>query len=108
MHGCPELVDRGRCPTHTRQAERRRGSARERGYDKRHEARFRRKVLEKHPICQLCKRDFSVHADHWPLSRRELVERGLDPYDPQYGRGLCTSDHSKETAIHQPGGWAAK
>lgn len=31
--GCPELVESGSCPTHTRQAEQRRGSAASRGYD---------------------------------------------------------------------------
>jgi 5-methylcytosine-specific restriction protein A len=46
-----------------------------------------------------------VHADHWPLSRRELVEQGLDPDDPKHGRGLCTSCHSRSTAREQPGGW---
>ncbi|MEU6709988.1 hypothetical protein ABZ897_00800 [Nonomuraea sp. NPDC046802] len=49
----------------------------------------------------------STVADHHPLSRRELVARGLDPDDPQYGRGLCTSCHGKETAANpeQAGGW---
>jgi 5-methylcytosine-specific restriction protein A len=48
-----------------------------------------------------------VHADHWPLSRRELTEQGLDPDDPRHGRGLCARCHSSETARHQPGGWNA-
>ncbi|WP_433406947.1 hypothetical protein [Streptomyces sp. CA-146814] len=46
-----------------------------------------------------------MHADHWPLSKRELVARGLDEHDPRRGRGLCHSCHSSETARHQPGGW---
>lgn len=106
--GCPELVDRGRCATHTQQAERRRGSARDRGYDHAHETRFRRAVLARDPICQLCKRDWSTDADHYPLDRRTLVLRGLDPNDPKHGRGLCHSCHSSETAKHQSGGWNAR
>lgn len=35
--GCPELVDKGRCPTHARQADRARGSRQQRGYDREHE-----------------------------------------------------------------------
>jgi len=44
-----------------------------------------------------------VHADHWPLSKRELVERGLDHNDPTRGRGLCGLCHASATAQHQPG-----
>ncbi|GAB3376301.1 holin [Amycolatopsis echigonensis] len=103
---CTEVVPAGtRCPACTRRAEEQRGSARARGYDHRHETRFRRAVLELHPICQLCGRDVAVHADHHPVDRRTLVLRGEDPNDPRHGRGLCASCHSAETAKAQPGGW---
>lgn len=103
--GCPTLTDTGRCAEHRQQADRQRGSARQRGYDRQHETRFRAAVLARDPVCTLCRRAPSVHADHHPLSRRELVEAGLDPNDPQHGRGLCGPCHSSETARHQPGGW---
>lgn len=103
--GCPEYTDSGRCTEHRREAEQRRGSARQRGYGRQHETRFRAGVLAKDPLCVLCGEAPSQHADHHPLDRRQLVERGLDPDDPQYGRGLCHSCHSKETARHQPGGF---
>lgn len=103
--GCPELTDTGRCTTHRAEAEARRGTARQRGYGHRHEKRFRAGVLRRDPICVLCRQRPSKHADHHPLSRRELVEQGLDPDDPAHGRGLCHSCHSTETAQHQPGGW---
>lgn len=103
--GCPTLTDAGRCAEHQREAEQRRGTARQRGYGTQHERRFRPGVLAKHPTCVLCGRAPSTQADHYPLSRRELVERGLDPNDPQNGRGLCARCHSRETARHQPGGW---
>lgn len=59
------------------------------------------------PICCLCSEQLSVVADHWPKSRRELVDCGLDPNDPRFGRGLCKSCDSKQTARRQPGGWHA-
>lgn len=103
--GCPEFTQRGRCDDHRSEAEQRRGSARQRGYGKAHETRFRPGVLARDPVCVLCDNAPSVHADHWPLGRRELTARGLDPDDPKHGRGLCGPCHSSETAQHQPGGW---
>lgn len=103
--GCPEFTQDGRCPEHRREAERRRGTARQRGYGRDHEQRFRPGVLARDPMCALCGQRPSVHADHYPLSRRELVEQGLDPNDPKYGRGLCGPCHSSSTAKAQPGGW---
>lgn len=105
--GCPEYTDTGRCDSHTRAADHRRGSARQRGYGGQHERRFRPAVLARDPVCVLCKQQPSKHADHHPLSRRELVDAGLDPDDPKHGRGLCGPCHSTETAQHQPGGWNA-
>lgn len=104
--GCPELVEGGgRCDGHKRQAERRRGSAAQRGYGHRHRNRFRKGVLKKHPTCVLCKQAPSTVADHWPIDRRTLELRGADPDDPIHGRGLCQSCDSKQTAERQPGGW---
>ena len=47
----------------------------------------------------------STEADHYPLSRRELVEQGLNPNLAEHGRGLCKPCHSSHTAQAQPGGW---
>jgi hypothetical protein len=35
--GCPEIIERRHCPTHTTQRERARGSRQQRGYDRGHE-----------------------------------------------------------------------
>ena len=102
--GCPALTRAGRCQDHQRQAERARGSSRQRGYTGAH-ITFRATVLERDPVCVLCGEQPSTVADHYPLSRRELVLRRLDPNDPNHGRGLCASCHGTETARHQPGGW---
>jgi 5-methylcytosine-specific restriction protein A len=107
--GCPELVESGRCDGCSRQAEQRRGSSSARGYGKRHRQQFRRAVLERDINCVLCIAGGTwtpaTVADHWPLSRRELTARGLDPDDPKHGRGLCATCHNRETARNQPGGW---
>lgn len=112
--GCPEFTRDGRCETHRREAEQRRGSARQRGYGRGHETEFRPGVLAKHPNCVCTETPHghaapcgkpSKHADHWPLDRRELQARGLNPNDPRHGRGLCGPCHSSETAQQQPGGW---
>ncbi|MGW4802984.1 holin [Kitasatospora sp. NPDC004272] len=114
--GCPEFTDSGRCEDHRREAEQRRGTARERGYGTAHTRRFRAAVIARDPQCVCttpghghngpCHQP-SKHADHHPLSRRELAAQGLNPDDPQHGRGLCHGCHSRETAQHQPGGWHA-
>ncbi|TXS35732.1 holin [Streptomyces sp. or43] len=113
--GCPEYTDQGsRCTEHRREAERKRGTAQQRGYGGQHRTRFRPAVLARDPNCACTDPSHghavpcgqpSVHADHWPRSRRELTAQGLDPNDPQHGRGLCPPCHSSETAANQPGGW---
>ncbi|MEU4169452.1 holin [Streptomyces sp. NPDC026665] len=118
--GCPEYTNGGRCTDCQAKAEQRRGSSSQRGYGARHRTQFRAAVLRRDPVCTCrgctaclstdsgqCSRD-SAHADHWPQDRRSLVAAGLDPDDPQHGRGLCGPCHSSETARHQPGGWAAQ
>lgn len=106
---CPALVDGGGpCPAHKRSADRRRGTAHERGYTGRGHATFRDHVLRKNDgICALCDSAAATVADHWPTSRRDLEAAGLNPNDPAYGRPLCHGCHSIETAQHQPGGWNA-
>lgn len=108
--GCAALTDGGRCSDCRREAEQARGSASQRGYGHRHETRFRQAVLAKHPVCVLCGLQPSTVADHHPLSRRELVARGMDADDPQHGRGLCASCHGKATQANegQRGGWNAR
>jgi 5-methylcytosine-specific restriction protein A len=112
---CPEYTNQGsRCTAHRRAADKARGTARQRGYGGQHQSRFRPAVLSRDPRCVCTDHAHghtvpcgqpSAHADHWPLSRRELTEQGLDPNDPQHGRGLCPPCHSSETAANQPGGW---
>lgn len=114
---CPELTAEGRCAGCRSRAERSRGTARQRGYDREHENRFRDGVLYDQPVC-VCTDPGHGHgngqcyapatvADHYPRTRRELARLGLDPHDPGYGRGLCRACHDRHTAATSPGGWAA-
>lgn len=105
--GCPNPVDSGRCVTCRSQADAHRGSAAARGYDHEHRVRFRAGVLDRDPICVRCEIRVATVADHYPRSRRQLAALGLDPNDPQHGRGLCKPCHDAETAARQPGGWHA-
>jgi 5-methylcytosine-specific restriction protein A len=105
--GCPELVESGRCASCQRAAEAKRGNFRQRGYGRGHDKRFRPAVLARDVVCVVCRSALATVADHWPLSRRELVERGLDADDPARGRGVCKRCHDQSTAVEQPGGWNA-
>ena len=107
-HGCPTLypaTEGSRCATHRRQGDKARGTATQRGYNTRGHQTFRNGVLTRDPICTLCHLALSTVADHWPDSKRDLGEAGLDSNDPTRGRGLCKPCHDAETAQHQPGGW---
>lgn len=103
---CPAIVDQGvsMCPTCRAAADKAR-NAEPRGYSTTGHQTFRAGVLARDPICKLCGVRWATEADHYPMSRRELVDAGLDPDDSKHGRGLCHRCHSKETALNQPGGW---
>ena len=109
VSGCPEVYPKGegsRCPHHRREADRARGTSHERGYSTRgHTKVFRPQVIARNPICVECNAAPSTIADHFPRSRKELIALGLNPNDPQYGRGLCKTCHDRSTARLQPGGW---
>jgi 5-methylcytosine-specific restriction protein A len=90
--------------THMRTYDAARGTATERGYDAAHRQRFRAPVLARDPVCVICMTAPSTVADHYPRTRRELVRLGLDPNDPNYGRGLCGPCHSRWTTTDQGGG----
>jgi len=106
--GCPTLTNGGRCDRCTRTADRARGTSRDRGYRSPEHQAFRTAVLDRDPICVVCDLAASTVADHHPHSRRDLIDMGLDPNDPQRGRGVCATCHNKSTARLQPGGWNAR
>lgn len=94
------------CRTRTnRNLRQRRGNSTTQGYGHAHRQRFRTGVLTRDRICRICKRRPATEADHYPLDRKTLVNMGLDPNDPNHGRGLCKTCHDKHTAATNPGGW---
>lgn len=102
---CPAIIRTGnRCPP----CETRRGTASQRGYNTPGHQRFRQAVLARDPICTTtgC-HQWATVADHYPDSRRELIAAGLDPDNPQHGRGLCKRHHDQATALHHSG-WGSQ
>ncbi len=111
VHGCGTIYpasEGSRCPAHRKEAMRYRDESRDRYTNTRGHRAFRAAVLTRDPICVLCEVAFSTRADHYPLGRDELVARGMNPNNPEYGRGLCASCDSRQTADRQPGGWNAR
>lgn len=108
LHGCGTLFDGkgGRCPTHATQARRARIS--NKVYNTAGHHAFRDAVLTRDVVCVIpdCVQWATV-ADHYPRTRIELVALGLNPNDPQYGRGICAPCHNKHTAATSPGGFRA-
>lgn len=111
---CPKLTaDGGRCTDCRRDADQQRGTRQDRGYDAAWE-RTRTAYLAQpgNGACVLrgprCTGRATV-ADHYPVSRRQLVTQGVrDPDAWHRLRPLCASCHGVATSQHQPGGWAAR
>ena len=106
--GCPTLyptTEGSKCRAHRAAAER---SRRPNGnpYSTPGHRAFRATVLARDHICVLCHQAFATIADHYPITRRDLTEAGMNPNDPAYGRGLCKPCHDRHTAATSPGGWA--
>lgn len=108
--GCPAIHDGAtgsRCPPHTKAAKQDHW-AKTRAYSsKAHREVFRAQVLARDHLCVLCGKIATV-ADHYPKSRQDLEQLGMNPDDPAHGRGLCKGCHDTETARNQPGGWNAR
>ncbi len=100
VKGCPTLTRDSKCPEHRREADRKRGTASERGYG--YEWRkIRKAYLERHPICQ--DREGCIA----PATDVDHID-GEGPFGDNSDenlRALCHSHHSRRTARDQKGGW---
>lgn len=94
LPGCPNLTQAGRCGSCSTAAERYRGTAAERGYDKRWRL-FRAEFLFENPFCSEagC---FSLATDVDHIDG--LGPHGPRGYDPDNCQGFCHPHHSQKTA----------
>jgi 5-methylcytosine-specific restriction protein A len=106
---CPNLIS-GReraCPDHVHMLTATRAEKGTSAYGK-DWPRKRESFLYANAWCVLCGQPSKV-ADHHPVSRKELVKRGVaDPNAHEHLRALCVRCHNRETGRAQPGGAVAE
>lgn len=96
---CPNTTTNanGYCDDHQAQARERRGSARQRGYD-RHWEQFRARYLREHPLCVDCMAEHRMT----PATEIHHIHKLRDYPGLKYAEdnlmGLCHQCHSKRTA----------
>jgi 5-methylcytosine-specific restriction enzyme A len=103
---CPELSHGGPCASHRRArsqaVDRRRGTARQRGYSARW-ARYSRMFLATHPLCVRCEAEGRVTAsqvtDHVVPHRGDAAKF----WDPNNLAALCKPCHDRKTATEDGG-----
>ena len=111
---CAALVSTGRCATHTRQQEQRRGSAYQRGYTKQW-ARASTVWLQAHPLCGQ-RQDGERYPEHSACTHdgRLVPATCTDHIRPHQGngalfwdqgnwQGLCASCHARKTVTEDGG-----
>lgn len=93
--GCPELVDSGYCPAHTRSAPDYRESAAKRGYDYKWQ-KLRLAYLTRNPLCVDCLQQGETTAAQEVHHIIPKAEGGTE--EPSNLMALCKPCHSKRTA----------
>jgi 5-methylcytosine-specific restriction protein A len=101
---------RGRCetchPVVRAESDQRRSSSTERGYGSHWRRVIRPAFLRANPLCCLCGALAEV-PDHWPVTRAELVEQGVeDPDSFDRLRPLCKECHARHGLSYKP--WAKR
>jgi len=102
VSGCPALVDKGKCPEHSRQYERDRGSSTERGYDRRWQ-KARLTYLKRHPLCAECERQGRVKAAE--VVDHVIPHKGNTTlfWDVSNWQALCKACHDYKTSTEDGG-----
>ncbi|PAZ13307.1 HNH endonuclease [Streptomyces sp. SA15] len=106
---CPNSISgkERACPDHVHMLTARRAEKGTSAYGK-DWPRKRESFLYMNAWCVLCGQPSKV-ADHFPLSRKELVKRGVsDPNAHEHLRALCVRCHNRETGRNQAGGVVAE
>ena len=102
--GCPELVERGRCPAHTQSKNAARGTTKERGYAGTWKA-LRLMVLRRDMyVCQECLRregrtERAVDVDHIIAMSAGGAARDMNNLE-----SLCRACHNKKTRAENKSG----
>jgi 5-methylcytosine-specific restriction protein A len=108
--GCPESV-RGKestCPEHAKQRHKQRANRGGSSYGRNWRERVQPRFIYRNPWCVLCGGQATV-ADHWPISRRDLVAKGeASPDSFKHLRPLCKACDAKERPKREPGGFYAE
>src|SRR5258708_1664515 len=96
--GCRNLTDTARCPTHTRDAGRYRGTAAARGYDAKWRI-FRTWFIRRHPLCEDCLAEgiTTQRTEHVHHVKKLVTHPELRMVEANC-RGLCASHHNARTA----------
>ena len=96
--GCPALVDSGKCPEHSRQYERDRGTSTARGYGRLHR-KIREIVMREEPLCRECLKigrvTPSYEMDHIDGDAFNRARSNLQM--------LCKACHARKTIREQGG-----
>ncbi|ASS66387.1 5-methylcytosine-specific restriction enzyme A [Paenibacillus sp. RU4T] len=100
--GCPALTTGRFCQSHTKQDDRQRGTAAQRGYDSKWR-KARVGFLIKHPLCVTCTAEGAVGAatvvDHIVPHQGDKVLF----WDRNNWQGLCKLHHDRKTAQEDGG-----
>lgn len=108
--GCNALTDNGsRCPEHPyktirQRLDRTKTDEDRRFYSSRKWTQTSLKHREIEPLCRRCRADGYVVQGtlvHHNPDRKELIAKGLSPFDHEYLETLCFSCHQKELRAKQ-------
>jgi 5-methylcytosine-specific restriction protein A len=94
--GCPALTEAGGpCPKHKKDRDKERGTAAQRGYDRRWR-KYRRRFLDENPLCEECNREGCDIVATVVHHHREVSSRD-DPlfWEPRNHAALCRECHER-------------
>jgi len=100
--GCSEITEEAYCPKHSRQKDRQRGSAYERGYNNEWR-KYRLMFLLDHPLCNICQREGRLSSAN--VVDHVIPHKGDQRlfWDVKNHQALCKECHDRKTATEDGG-----
>lgn len=92
--GCPKTVSSGYCEEHKKQANKYRGSFRERGYDSRWD-KIRRMKVRQDPLCEICKQEDRLTPVEIVHHIKKVTDRPDLLLDMDNLKSVCRACHAK-------------